>query len=601
MRRGTGRGRGGNGRGRGGRRNASRGGRGGGANGTGAKDKAVAASCGLQVETLLRLEASLSRGGTGWGTSRRGLPLGGGKGKGGGSHPKGAPQRPGYGGDEELLADALRHYHDEDKRRWRELEPHVCCTLRIAGRDKSSSHAGRTIQEMNEHYSETDHRSMAQDRVRVDAYGEAIRRAAAQKRVLDVGSGPFMLLGRLASNAGATKVYCVEHSRQSVVSACELMRHEHTLVKPVPSCPHCPSADAVSDANEWTEVGRNSGRRSAENSSNCALLTELGAQLALCSVEDHAEICAHRSGVSGGSRAAEGSGEGKESKEGDDVGDVYQESAGTPPTLRAVPVPVLRATVHREPKLAVAPLPTVEGALTGGALDSIELYEGLSSDAALPGGIELIVHEILGHIASSEGAVGAIRELRRRPGLAAKGCKVIPSAAGTMLAPTSVFHPNVLERLILHHNIGSTAAEVGSIYSAEGFPRECVLAPAQAMEWHDFNGELPLQQTRHLAFTTAVAGWFNGLHMHLQVQLDERETPEAAIDSWTQRTSWSTVYVCLRSANDAIWLPAGSKVACVCDTDMDNDCPEYAIKVECALPGKAMQHAGSVVFHGGGW
>ena len=546
MRRGNGRGRGGAGRGRDG------------AGGRGAKDDAaVAASCGLQVETLLRLEASLS-------LSRGGKSRGGGR-----SQPKSVQLA-----NNALLADALRHYYREDHRRCRKLEPHFCCSLRRAGRDGSSSHAGRTIQEIDEHYSETNHRSMAQDRVRVSAYSEAIRRAAAQKRVLDVGSGPFMLLGRLASNAGATQVFCVEHSQESVVSACELMRHEHTLVKPLPTCRHCPPTDAVSDANEWTQVGRKSGRRSVENDSNCEILTELGAQLALCTVEDHAEICANRRGRSGGS------GEGSAAAEG---------SEGS-----WVPVPVLRATVHREPKPS-ATSPAIEG-----ALDSIELYAGLSSDTALPSGIELIVHEILGHIASSEGAVGAIRELRQRPGLAAAGCRVLPSAAGTMLAPTSVFHPNVLERLILHHETGSTAAEVGNIYSADGFPRECVLAPAQAMEWHDFNGELPLHQTRHLSFITAVAGWFNGLHMHLQVQLDERSTP--AIDSWAQRTSWSTVYVCLRSAHEAIWLPAGSKVTCECDTDMDNDCPEYTIKVEYALPGKeAMQHAGSVVFHGGGW
>ena len=37
----------------------------------------------------------------------------------------------------------------------------------------------------------------------------------------------------------------------------------------------------------------------------------------------------------------------------------------------------------------------------------LALYPGLSSQTALPGGIELVVHEILGHVASSEGVVRA--------------------------------------------------------------------------------------------------------------------------------------------------------------------------------------------------
>lgn len=109
--------------------------------------------------------------------------------------------------------------------------------------------------------------------------------------------------------------------------------------------------------------------------------------------------------------------------------------------------------------------------------------------------------------------------------------------------------------------------EPDCVYHADGFPAECILAPAQvrkqareqliflpallvatlhggvptefvvatalrlpsrccgqAMEWHDFNGALPLQQTRHLLFTTTRSGMFNGM----RVCTDTRTAPSLA-------------------------------------------------------------------------
>jgi hypothetical protein len=52
----------------------------------------------------------------------------------------------------------------------------------------------------------------------------------------------------------------------------------------------------------------------------------------------------------------------------------------------------------------------------------VELYRGLSNTTALPAGMDLIVHEILGNVASAEGVINAINELRGREGLAGRTC-----------------------------------------------------------------------------------------------------------------------------------------------------------------------------------
>ena len=95
----------------------------------------------------------------------------------------------------------------------------------------------------------------------------------------------------------------------------------------------------------------------------------------------------------------------------------------------------LRTLQLRSPHApASPPLPAALASTRGVAEERdatvLALYSGLSSVTALPGGIDLVVHEILGHVASSEGVVRAMRELRCRAGLLSAGYCVIPQQAG---------------------------------------------------------------------------------------------------------------------------------------------------------------------------
>jgi hypothetical protein len=61
-----------------------------------------------------------------------------------------------------------------------------------------------------------------------------------------------------------------------------------------------------------------------------------------------------------------------------------------------------------------------------------------------------VVHEILGHVASAEGVVGALLDLHRR-GVCRPGALFVPQAAGTMLCPTSPLQLSMLEGLVHRH------------------------------------------------------------------------------------------------------------------------------------------------------
>ena len=101
------------------------------------------------------------------------------------------------------------------------------------------------------------------------------------------------------------------------------------------------------------------------------------------------------------------------------------------------------------------------------------MYEGLSSETALPGGFDLIVHEIIGHLAGAEGVVRSIRELRTRPGCLAPGFIMVPRAAGTLLAPTSMLEHSQLCRIQTNYQDAlqsHAAAQWPTRWASDGLP-----------------------------------------------------------------------------------------------------------------------------------
>jgi len=122
------------------------------------------------------------------------------------------------------LRKELRGFYEDEQDRWAAIRPPLCVNMYEIPR------SGRDVLEKNESYSMTTQRRMAEDVVRTRAYTSAINRAVgrlpAGARVLDVGSGPFLLLGRMALHAGAHFVACIEHSKESNDLAAELVRRE---------------------------------------------------------------------------------------------------------------------------------------------------------------------------------------------------------------------------------------------------------------------------------------------------------------------------------------------------------------------------------------
>mmetsp|Transcript_28642 Transcript_28642/g.61623 ORF Transcript_28642/g.61623 Transcript_28642/m.61623 type:complete len:180 (-) Transcript_28642:378-917(-) len=174
------------------------------------------------------------------------------------------------------------------------------------------------------------------------------------------------------------------------------------------------------------------------------------------------------------------------------------------------------------------------------------------------------------------------------------GCTV---KLGTLIVPTSSLGLCVVERLLLYQSTGHLDAQTHRLYAVRGFPDQNFMAHPMPMEWLDFNGPLPHMSTRTCAFRTTRAGAFDGIHLHLVVDLDG----VAAIDVYRERTTWTCTYVRLLDAANAVWMPAGAVIELVCVVDASTHCPCYTIRAAVSRDGvEPLMHVAGFSWRGDG-
>jgi len=205
---------------------------------------------------------------------------------------------------------------------------------------------------------------------------------------------------------------------------------------------------------------------------------------------------------------------------------------------------------------------------------SLQLFQGFSSEVPLPGGYDLVVHEILGHIASSEGAVDVLMNLRQR-GLLSHNCIVVPRKAVTFFTPTEQVDLSCLERILHLQSSGGRTIRSFVKYNVKRFPKNLLLAAPACFEYLDFAGSLSARQHYVREFYTNRSAIFDGLHFHMVVDMHGG----AAINTLHDKTSWNTVYI--RLLDPGMFLPARSRI--VCKTSVELDCSEPRYFIEVAL------------------
>jgi hypothetical protein len=202
----------------------------------------------------------------------------------------------------------------------------------------------------------------------------------------------------------------------------------------------------------------------------------------------------------------------------------------------------------------------------------MRLFHGFSSAVKLEGTYNLVVHEILGHIASSEGVVAAILDLRTR-GLLDADCIFVPRRAVTLFAPTEQMQFTCLERIIHLNENSSETIKPRTKYQCNRFPPFAALAPAAGFESLDFDGDLRARQSNSVEFFTDRDAVFDGFHFYMLVDMDGH----IFINTLLDETSWRTTYVKLLAPG--LFLPKGSRIHCQTHVELDTAEPFYSIVV----------------------
>jgi len=234
-------------------------------------------------------------------------------------------------------------------------------------------------------------------------------------------------------------------------------------------------------------------------------------------------------------------------------------------------------------------------AVNGGETQEIKIFRGLSSDTSLglSGGYTMLVHEILGDMAGTEGAAAVVADIRQR-GLVAENCIFVPRSSATLLAPTAALTLDTTTTL-LHRwgNQGESQVKPLTRVQARNFPKAYLLAQAQPLELLDFQNGPDLLQEHSLEFRTDREADFDGMHLHLHVDLDGEECIDVLEHHNTTdreiNSNWSTMYV--RLLAEPMRLPAGSRIAFKCHADLRENLARYRISASVGEEGEAKEIA----------
>ena len=207
--------------------------------------------------------------------------------------------------------------------------------------------------------------------------------------------------------------------------------------------------------------------------------------------------------------------------------------------------------------------------LRDNGIRNVELLLGFSDQLELPEPCEVLVHDLIGAIGSSEGMVPFVEDVKKR-----------------MLTPDAVHVPRrCVTYAVLSEDPRLRAPETVFSYCARGFkrleslsfvryfgyPATAVLSMPQVFEDVVFDQATELRTDRQLRFDITRDGQLRGLCFFIRLHLDGANV----VDSWESRTNWFIPYVRLEKATP---VKRGDKVEAAVHADLSGN-PTYSVKL----------------------
>lgn len=201
-------------------------------------------------------------------------------------------------------------------------------------------------------------------------------------------------------------------------------------------------------------------------------------------------------------------------------------------------------------------------------IDNVHLICGFSDRVELPERCEVLVHDLVGDIGSSEGMIPFIDDARRR--FLTPDAIHIPHRCATHVVLVEDPHLHWSEWLLSYALRGFQPFETLSFVRFFGFPPAAALSQPHAFEDIRFAEPPSLRTENSLRIEIQRDGTLRGILFFIRLHFGEQRL----VDTWASQTTWATPYIRFRSATP---VRQGDTIELSVQTDLSAS-PKYAVK-----------------------
>lgn len=220
-------------------------------------------------------------------------------------------------------------------------------------------------------------------------------------------------------------------------------------------------------------------------------------------------------------------------------------------------------------------------------IDNVHVIRGFSDKVELPERCEVLVHDLVGDIGSSEGMVQFVEDAKQR--LLVPDAIHIPERCATyaVLAEEPRLGP---AEWALSYFIRECRAYSGlSFVRFFGFPPRAALSAPQVFEDIVFRDSPPLQNQRRLLLTAERDGTLRGVLLFIRLHFGAGRV----VDTWASQTTWATPFIRMKAAFP---VKAGDVIEMATQSDLSGN-PTYSIRLAQVVNG-SMRDIGEYAWTG---
>jgi hypothetical protein len=212
-------------------------------------------------------------------------------------------------------------------------------------------------------------------------------------------------------------------------------------------------------------------------------------------------------------------------------------------------------------------------------IENIHLIQGFSDKVVLPERCEVLVHDLVGDIGSSEGMIPFVEDAKRR--LLNADAIHIPRRCTTYAVLVEDPKLSAAEWMFSYGMRGLQGFEGLSFVRFFGFPQAAALSEPQVFEDIVFDGPVELQRDARLIMEIERDGELRGVLLFIRLGFGGTRV----VDTWTSQTTWATPYVRLKRSTP---VRAGDRVEVGIQSNLAGD-PTYSLRLALITNGSARE------------